>query len=299
GGAANLDINLGTVDGNGNYNNGEHDLNDFPLIGDVLSVREGETLTVDSSLLLANDYDPNIGDTVTIVADGFSSADGAVSYDQNSGEISFTPNSNVTGSASFTYTIVDSSGLTSSATVTTTVAPISNGLSVAANLTSVNGNVADSIIAGIESSLANATVDPTADGDDNHLQTTSGAWVEALGGNDTVVYGSGDHMQVRGGEGEDVIIGNDGTSTVVTENLQGGDGSDILVGGIDASTSINLLGDDTGESGDDVLISRSPTTSTAYYGGSGNDVAYLTGQSTDYTFSTVGAPDFRSTHTGT
>ncbi|WP_390517766.1 Ig-like domain-containing protein, partial [Vibrio fortis] len=299
GGAANLDINLGTVDGNGNYNNGEHDLNDFPLIGDVLSVREGETLTVDSSLLLANDYDPNIGDTVTIVADGFSSADGAVSYDQNSGEISFTPNSNVTGSASFTYTIVDSSGLTSSATVTTTVAPISNGLSVAANLTSVNGNVADSIIAGIESSLANATVDPTADGDDNHLQTTSGAWVEALGGNDTVVYGSGDHMQVRGGEGEDVIIGNDGTSTVVTENLQGGDGSDILVGGIDASTSINLLGDDTGESGDDVLISRSPTTSTAYYGGSGNDVAYLTGQSTDYTFSTVGAPDFRLTHTGT
>ena len=39
--------------------------------------------------------------------------------------------------------------------------------------------------------------------------------------------------------------------------------------------------------------------STAYYGGSGNDVAYLTGQSTDYTFSTVGAPDFRLTHTGT
>ncbi|ULN62987.1 VWA domain-containing protein [Vibrio gigantis] len=299
GGAANLDINLGTVDGNGNYNNGEHDLNDFPLIGDVLSVQEGETLTVDSSLLLANDYDPNTGDTFTIVADGFSSVDGTVLYDQNSGEISFTPNSNVTGSASFTYTIVDSSGLTSSATVTATVAPISNGLAVAANLTSVSENVADSIVASIESSLANKTVDPTADGDDNHLQTTSGAWLDALGGNDTVVYNSGDHMQVLGREGDDIIVGNDGGLGVVSENLQGGDGSDILVGGIDASTSINLLGDDTGESGDDVLISRSPTTSTAYYGGSGNDVAYLTGQSTDYTFSTVGAPDFRLTHTGT
>uniref|UniRef100_UPI00076ACBF7 Ig-like domain-containing protein n=1 Tax=Vibrio coralliirubri TaxID=1516159 RepID=UPI00076ACBF7 len=299
GGAANLDINLGTVDGNGNYNNGEHDLNDFPLIGDVLSVQEGETLTVDSSLLLANDYDPNTGDTFTIVVDGFSSVDGTVLYDQNSGEISFTPNSNVTGSASFTYTIVDSSGLTSSATVTATVAPISNGLAVAANLTSVIGNVADSIVASIESSLANKTVDLTADGDDNHLQTTSGAWLDALGGNDTVVYNSGDHMQVLGREGDDIIVGNDGGLGVVSENLQGGDGSDILVGGIDASTSINLLGDDTGESGDDVLISRSPTTSTAYYGGSGDDVAYLTGQSTDYTFSTVGAPDFRLTHAGT
>ncbi|MFM2577722.1 Ig-like domain-containing protein [Vibrio fortis] len=299
GGAANLDINLGTVDGNGNYNNGEHDLNDFPLIGDVLSVREGETLTVDSSLLLANDYDPNVGDTFTIVADGFSSADGTVSYDQNSGEISFTPNSNVTGSASFTYTIVDSSGLTSSATVTTTVAPISNGLAVSASLNSVSGNVADSIVTGIESRLANETVDPTADGGDNHLQTTSGAWVEALGGNDTVVYGSGDQMQARGGEGEDIIIGSDETSTVATESLQGGDGSDILIGGVDTTDSINLLGDDSGDLGDDVLISRSATSTTAYYGGAGNDKAYLTGQSTDYTFTTAGSSDYTLIHTGT
>ncbi|MCG9544750.1 VWA domain-containing protein [Vibrio sp. Isolate33] len=299
GGAANLDINLGTVDGNGNYNNGEHDLNDFPLIGDVLSVQEGQSLTVNSSLLLANDYDPNTGDTFTLVSDGFSSSEGAVVYDANTGEISFTPNSGVTGTASFSYTIIDNDGLTDTATVTTTVTPVSNGLTVSADLATASGDIADSIVSSIESSLANKAVDPTADGDDNHLQTTSGAWLDALGGNDTVVYSSGDHMQVLGREGDDIIVGNDGTSTVLTENLQGGDGSDILVGGIDASTSINLLGDDTGESGDDVLISRSPTTSTAYYGGSGNDVAYLAGESTNYTFSTVEAPDFRLTHTGT
>jgi VCBS repeat-containing protein len=300
GGAANLDINLGTVDSNGNYNNGEHDLNDFPLIGDVLSVREGESLTMDSSLLLANDYDPNTGDTFTIVADGFSSTDGTVSFDQNSGEISFTPNSSVSGTASFTYTIVDSTGLTNTATVTTMVTPISNGLVVSADLTSVGGNIADSIVSSIESNLATKPIDTSADNSDNHLQSSKGvAWVEALDGNDTVIYGSGDHMQVRGGEGDDVIIGNDGTSTVVNEDLQGGDGSDILVGGIGSSSSINLLGDDTGEAGNDVLISRSPTTNTAYYGGSGIDVAYLVGQSTDYTFSTVGSPDFRLTHTGT
>ncbi|WP_409438340.1 Ig-like domain-containing protein [Vibrio sp. BS-M-Sm-2] len=299
GGAANLDINLGTVDGNGNYNNGEHDLNDFPLIGDVLSVQEGQSLTVNSSLLLANDYDPNTGDTFTIVSDGFSSSDGVVVYDANTGEISFTPNAGVTGTASFSYTIIDNDGLTDTATVTTTVTPISNGLTVSADLTTANGNISDSIVSNIASNLANKALDPTGDGDDNHLETTSGAWLDALGGNDTVVYGNGDHMQVLGREGDDIIVGNGGGLGVVSENLQGGDGSDILVGGIDASTSINLLGDDTGESGDDVLISRSPTTSTAYYGGSGNDVAYLAGESTDYTFSTVGAPDFRLTHTGT
>jgi VCBS repeat-containing protein len=299
GGAANLDINLGTVDSNGNYNNGEHDLNDFPLIGDVLSVREGESLTVDSSLLLANDYDPNTGDTFTIVADGFSSSEGTVSFDQNSGEISFTPNSSVTGTASFTYTIVDSSGLTNTATVTTMVTPISNGLAVSADLTSVSGNIADSIVTSIESSLADKVLDSAADGDDNHLQTTSGAWVEALDGNDTVVYGNGDHMQVLGGEGNDIIVGNGGGLGVVSENLQGNDGDDILIGGVDASSSIDLRGDGAGDSGQDILISRSPTSSTAYYGGDGADKAYLNGQSSDYTFTTAGASDYTLVHTGT
>ncbi|WP_434762800.1 cadherin domain-containing protein [Vibrio fortis] len=299
GGAANLDINLGTVDSNGNYNNGEHDLNDFPLIGDVLSVREGGSLTVDSSLLLANDYDPNTGDTFTIVADGFSSTDGTVSFDQNSGEVSFTPNSSVSGTASFTYTIVDSSGLTNTATVTTMVTPISNGLAVSADLTSVSGNVADSIVTSIESSLTGKVVDSVADGGDNHLQTTSGAWVYGYNGNDTVVYGSGDQMQVLGGEGNDIIVGNGGGLGVVSEDLQGNDGDDILIGGVDASSSIDLRGDGAGDSGQDILISRSPTSSTAYYGGDGADKAYLSGQSSDYIFTTAGASDYTLVHTGT
>ncbi|MCK8086915.1 cadherin-like domain-containing protein, partial [Vibrio sp. 1CM8B] len=298
GGAANLDINLGTVNSDGNYNNGEHDLSDFPLIGDVLSVAEGQSLVVNSSLLLANDYDPNTDDTFTIVAEGFSSSDGTVSYDENTGDISFTPNSGVTGTASFTYTIIDSDGLTDTATVTTTVMPVSDGLTVTANLSSAEGNIADSLISQIESQVANKPLDSGADNSDNYLQS-SGVWVQALDGNDTVVYGSGDHMQVQGGDGEDIIIGNYGASGVVSEDLQGNDGSDTLIGGIDASGSINLIGDDTGDLGDDVLISRSPTATTSYYGGAGTDKAYLTGQSTDYTFTTDGASDYRLIHTGT
>ena len=297
GGAANLDINLGTVDGNGNYNNGEHDLNDFPLIGDVFQVDEGQALAIDSSLLLENDYDPNAGDTFSIVPDGFSSNDGTISYDALTGQIIFTPNSGVSGSATFSYTIIDNSGLVDTATVTTQVNPVSDGLSVTTSLNYVEGNVADSIVSSLIATTTGRVIDSSADNDSNYLGT-SGTWLSALGGNDTIVYGTGGHMQVLAGEGDDLVLGSDGSSSVVTENLQGGDGSDILVGGIDVSSSINLVGDIADEVGNDRFISRSATTSTAYYGGNGTDVAYLVGASADYVFKTEGASDFTLTHSG-
>ncbi|MDH5888961.1 VCBS domain-containing protein, partial [Vibrio splendidus] len=297
GGAANLDINLGTVDGNGNYNNGEHDLNDFPLIGDVLSIQEGQSLTIDSSLLLANDYDPDVDDTLTLVVDGFSSNDGTISYDANSSSVVFTPYPGVSGSASFTYTIVDSFGLSDTASVTTKVDPISDGLTVSATLQTIGGNAADSLVVDLISSLSGKSLDATPSNSGDYLQT-SGTWLSSQGGNDTIVYGTGGHMQVLAGEGDDLVLGSDGSSSVVTENLQGGDGSDILVGGIDVSSSINLVGDIADEVGNDIFISRSATTSTAYYGGNGTDVAYLVGASADYVFKTEGASDFTLIHSG-
>ncbi|UTT86005.1 VWA domain-containing protein [Vibrio pelagius] len=272
GGAANLDINLGTVDGNGNYNNGEHDLNDFPLIGDVLSVREGETLTVDSSLLLANDYDPNTGDTFTIVADGFSSTDGTVSYDQNSGEISFTPNSNVTGSASFTYTIVDSSGLTSSATVTTTVAPISNGLVVSADLAVLSSGVADDVLSFVSQVKASgqATYNNDLYGDGANI-TTDGTQVNGTNLGDLIEYGTGVNYLAHGGEGNDILLG--GSS--VNDIIDGGAGDDILVGSALDGGAIELRGDSISDNGDDILVSQNSDRTTAYRGLDGTDVAYL------------------------
>ncbi|MCA0770757.1 Ig-like domain-containing protein [Vibrio vulnificus] len=296
GGNAVLDVNLGTVDANGNFNNGEHDLNDYPLIGDTLTTKEGSELVLNSTLLLGNDYDLNDGDTISIVADGFSSNDGAVSYDAATGEIIFTPNEGVTGSASFTYTIVDSTGKTDTATVTTLVTPISDGLSVSATLSSVSGNVADTLVAAQLAAIDGKLADDTASDDDDYL-ISNGAWVQALGGNDTIVYGSGSHMLVQGGTGNDVIVGNN--SSAVSENLQGGDGNDILVGGTDVSDSINLIGDDVGETGNDIFISRSATSTTAYYGGNGVDTAYLVGSSSDYQFTTDGSSDFTLIHQGT
>ncbi|MBG0758647.1 hypothetical protein BOO22_04395 [Vibrio cidicii] len=296
GGNAVLDVNLGTVDANGNFNNGEHDLNDYPLIGDTLTTKEGSELVLNSTLLLGNDYDLNDGDTISIVADGFSSNDGAVSYDAATGEIIFTPNEGVTGSASFTYTIVDSTGKTDTATVTTLVTPISDGLSVSATLSSVSGNVADTLVVAQLAAIDGKLADDIASDDDDYL-ISNGAWVQALGGNDTIVYGAGSHMLVQGGTGNDVIVGNN--SSAVSENLQGGDGNDILIGGTDVSDSINLIGDDVGETGNDIFISRSATSTTAYYGGNGVDTAYLVGNSSDYQFTTAGSSDFTLIHQGT
>ncbi|ELP5729583.1 Ig-like domain-containing protein [Vibrio vulnificus] len=291
GGNAVLDVNLGIVDANGNFNNGEHDLNDYPLIGDTLTTKEGSALVLNSSLLLGNDYDLNDGDTISIVSDGFSSNDGAVSYDAATGEIIFTPNEGVTGSASFTYTIVDSTGKTDTATVTTLVTPISDGLSVSATLRSVSGNVADTLVAAQLAAIEGKLADNSANGDDNYL-ISHGALVEGLDGNDTIVYGSGSQMTANGGRGDDVIIGSNGTST--TENLRGGDGNDILIGSV-SSSSIRLDGD----AGNDILVSRSAESSTAYYGGSGFDKAYLTGSSSDYSLTLNNYSDFTLIHQGT
>uniref|UniRef100_UPI0010230F34 Ig-like domain-containing protein n=1 Tax=Vibrio vulnificus TaxID=672 RepID=UPI0010230F34 len=291
GGNAVLDVNLGTVDANGNFNNGEHDLNDYPLIGDTLTTKEGSALVLNSSLLLGNDYDLNDGDTISIVSDGFSSNDGVVSYNAVTGEIIFTPNEGVTGSASFTYTIVDSTGKTDTATVTTLVTPISDGLSVSATLSSISGNVADTLVAAQLAAIEGKLADSSANGDDNYL-ISHGALVEGLDGNDIIVYGSGSQMTANGGRGDDVIIGSNGTST--TENLRGGDGNDILIGSV-SSSSIRLDGD----AGNDILVSRSAESSTAYYGGSGFDKAYLTGSSSDYSLTLNNYSDFTLIHQGT
>ncbi|WP_346656345.1 VCBS domain-containing protein [Vibrio sp. G-C-1] len=292
GGAANLDINLGTVDGNGNYNNGEHDLNDFPLIGDVLSVREGESLTVDSSLLVANDYDPNTGDSFTIVADGFSSADGTVSYDQNSGEITFTPNSNVTGSASFTYTIVDSSGLTDTAVVTTSVTPISNGLVVSADLAALSSGVSDDVLSFVSQvqSTGQASYNNSLYGDGANI-VTDGTQVAGTNSGDLIEYGSGTHYLANGGEGNDILLG--GSS--VNDIIDGGAGDDILVGSALDGGSIELRGDSISDSGDDILVSQNSDRTTAYRGLDGTDVAYLPASSSELEYvSGNGQPwDFR------
>ena len=86
-------------------------------------------LTIQAASLLGNDTDPN-GDTLTIT--GVSNpAHGSVVYNAQNKTVSFTPTTDYTGAASFTYTISDGQGGTASANVSLSVlAPTSMPVSL-------------------------------------------------------------------------------------------------------------------------------------------------------------------------
>ena len=76
-------------------------------------VSENGSTTIAASALLANDTDPN-GQPISITGVG-NPGNGSVSYDSNAKTVTFVPTSGYTGTASFTYSIADSGGGTSSA----------------------------------------------------------------------------------------------------------------------------------------------------------------------------------------
>ncbi len=104
---------------------------------------QNTALTIAASSLLANDTDAD-GDTLTIT--GASGAvNGSVNFNAQTNMVTFTPTTGYTGTASFTYSLSDGRGGTSSATVNLTVNPPATTQSVfAANSTptivSVNDN---------------------------------------------------------------------------------------------------------------------------------------------------------------
>jgi hypothetical protein len=78
-----------------------------------LVVSENGSVTIAASTLLANDTDPN---NQTLSITGVSNtSNGSVSYNPTNQTVTFTPNANYTGTASFTYSIADTSGGTASA----------------------------------------------------------------------------------------------------------------------------------------------------------------------------------------
>jgi len=85
-------------------------------------------LAITSASLLANDTDPD-GDALTITGAN-NATNGTVSFNSQTGAITFTPTAGYSGPASFSYTISDGRGGTASATVGLTVRPLDTSKSL-------------------------------------------------------------------------------------------------------------------------------------------------------------------------
>ncbi|HEY4635330.1 MAG TPA: tandem-95 repeat protein, partial [Rhodospirillales bacterium] len=95
-------------------------VNDGPVaVGESFSTDEDTPLVVSAASLLSNDTDADSGDTKTLVSvQGV--VNGAVSFD--GADVTFTPSGDYNGPAGFTYTMQDSTGAQSTATVDITIA---------------------------------------------------------------------------------------------------------------------------------------------------------------------------------
>ena len=95
-------------------------INDSPTANpDTATIDEDTSINIDA---LANDTDPDTGDTLTITS--VSSPDGATTTDSTT--IDYTPSTNANGTHAITYTIDDGNGGTDFSTVTVAVNPIND-----------------------------------------------------------------------------------------------------------------------------------------------------------------------------
>jgi hypothetical protein len=90
------------------------------------SVSQNSSITIAASALLANDTDPDGDDlTITGVSNG---ANGTASFNAQTNAVTFTPNSDYTGPASFTYAISDGRGGSANASASLTVNAASSNI---------------------------------------------------------------------------------------------------------------------------------------------------------------------------
>lgn len=121
-------------------------------------------------------------------------------------------------------------------------------------------------------------VDATAD--------SAGVWIDARGGNDSILGGTGADT-ILDGDGRDTVRGGDGNDAIGDPaNPGASDASDLLEGGAGNDTISGGFGSDTvhGGDGDDVLYEGSTGTfGGQVYGDAGNDTIYGgTGSASDY-----------------
>jgi hypothetical protein len=180
-------------------------INEAPTAAaDAVAVNEDATTPNLWNLLLGNDSDPDSGTTLTIASVDGSGTLGSLVFDPSTQSLRYVADHDAfdalapgqTAVDSFTYTVTDPAGLTSTATVSVTVTGIADGVALS------GGN-----------------------GHDNMVGTAGEDSLNGGNGND-VLSGLGGHDLLLGGNGTDSLYGGSGNDV-----LAGGSGNDLLSGG--------------------------------------------------------------------
>ncbi|MNJ22235.1 Bifunctional hemolysin/adenylate cyclase precursor [compost metagenome] len=203
-----------------------------------------------------------------------------------------TPGNKFGDYAAFDYQVSDGINSSDNAKFVIDIKPVVDGVTLKVELVSGGLTPGAAKVEEILDSLQGKNPSSNPTGGNDYLVSSNGTWVDGGAGNDTIKFGSGTSFQAIGGAGNDTLIG--GAS--VNEHLIGGDGDDILIGGKNATSSVKLQGD----GGNDTLISQSLKATTSYYGGDGQDVAYMPGSMKALKLVTTGLPnscDYRLVYT--
>jgi hypothetical protein len=181
------------------------DVNEAPVAApDHVAVDEDDTSANLWDALLGNDGDQDAGASLTIVAVGGVGTLGTLVFDPATETLRYVADHDsfdqlapgATAVDTFTYTVTDEHGLTSTATVSVTVTGIADGV----HRDGGNGN--DVLLGG---------------GGEDRL----------LGGNGVDrLYGESGHDRLEGGNGDDALFGGTGGDVLI-----GGKGDDLLTGG--------------------------------------------------------------------
>ncbi len=168
-------------------------VNDAPIgVDDSGATQENTPVTFTFAELLANDSDEDMSDVLAITAVGAAS-NGMVAIDEVAQTITFTPNADYFGPASFNYTVSDGNGGTNTAVVSINVSAVSDsGIDLSGNDVLAGTDAGEIIVSGT--------------GDD----TLSG-----LAGDDRLLGGAGNDTYIIGANsGKDTIVDVDGQNII-------------------------------------------------------------------------------------
>lgn len=237
----------GYFDGNSPYRTSDHDVTIVGLnlnvgpkaVADTASVLEDASVTID---VLANDTDPNVGDTKSIVSVSATAKGATVQI--VGGKVVYTADPDAfdllgagdSTTDTFSYVMKDAAGVTSTASVTVTIGGVANAPTQTGGTggDTLNGTAGDEVLDGLAGNdvLIGAGGADTLKGGAGNDSLNGGAGIDSLNGadgNDTIVGGAGNDI-LAAGRGADVFVFNAGFGKDTLIDFKPGEDDIRLVG---------------------------------------------------------------------